>query len=426
MIAERQIFKSGVNLATDEPYQNFKPLKILLINDTDSRENIGCRLTSRMLKKNISDSFARHGFNVNIVPAPWRFGKSVGASMTLRLLIGDSQRPSINGLRALAKREYGNTIVKELDSYDFFFFQPEGTINDWDHSLRIIRFLSLPLLCASANLAPLTVINGTFPLFNDSRFGLITSLLKDAHLKSARDRLSSFHYGIDFIPDAACSWIGKKQIRPFAERKYILITTSAKLTKAENIKLAQLAIYHGKQRGLRPLVLTKQWQDLISIRDDILSLGGSFRYYEELSDAAEMLSQCRLHIGGRYHMAILSACVDVPSILVGSNSDKNTWLANECSGIYLSNDTHNLQDLIGKLLLQHKERDVYTAIRNLGAMHLKFTQRMVEDLIEHSLTLETKPASPQPDLSKIAPFWPGRIRSILWPLLASRERPRRD
>lgn len=394
-------------------------MKILLINDTDGRENIGCRLTSRMLKNNLANAFRSLGIQVNIVPAPWRFGRSMGPQLTARFLMGDARFPTITSLRALAKREYGATTVRDLDSYDLCIFQPEGTINSWDNPLRIIRFLSLPLLCSQSSSTPLAILNGTLPTFGDCRSELISFVLQHADYKSARDRITSHSYGIGFLPDAACSWPGMRSVKPLAKRKFLLITTSAKFSKEQNIQFARRAIGIALGHELKPLILTKQWQDLVEIRDEVFSLGGDFRYFEELMDASELLSTCRLHMGGRYHMAILCACVDVPSIMVGSNSEKNRWLANECNGIYLAGSVSNLNALAGKAIQEQREKDIICAMSAIGANHLELIKEMASAIVfKQNIDHSSAAAEPQ-DLSVLKGCWPGGLRSIHWGIVNS-------
>lgn len=101
-------------------------IKALFINDTDGRENVGCRLTSRLLKRNLTQAFALNGLELQLIPAPWRFGRSVGIQIASRLLMADMRKPSLAGMNALAAHEYGEYCVRTLGSYDLAIFQPGG------------------------------------------------------------------------------------------------------------------------------------------------------------------------------------------------------------------------------------------------------------------------------------------------------------
>ncbi|MDF1530432.1 MAG: hypothetical protein P1R74_15035, partial [Sedimenticola sp.] len=118
---------------------------ILLINDTDGRENIGCRLTSHELKQNITDKLRDEGVHAHIMPAPWLFKKTLNIRLALRLAASPKGRLSHGLLEALVRCEYGSAALESLALADCVVFQPEGTVNDNDDAVRILRILSLPL-----------------------------------------------------------------------------------------------------------------------------------------------------------------------------------------------------------------------------------------------------------------------------------------
>ncbi len=387
-------------------------MRVLLINDTDGRENVGCRLTSRLLKQNIANAFAKLNQTTRIIPAPWRFGRSVGPKLSIRLLAGDMRKPTVSGLRALAQREYGKHIVANLNSFDLIIFQPEGTINQWDDELRLLRFLSLPLLCGQTLSAPLVTINGTFPLFKDQKAKLINQLIKSSAHFSARDKLSAEHFGVDFIPDAACSW-SRPEIQPLSSRNDLLITTSAGFTKEKNIEAAQGAIAYCEHSGLRPLILSKQWEDLLPLRDKVLQLGGDFRYFEELEDASKAVSRCKLHIGGRYHMAILCACMDIPSFLVEANTHKNEWLTRDSTGIFPIDTAHDQSCGIDKELQKIRPGTISKAMRMLGELHTSQLEAIANQVAKGQLNTETTIADRTDALPELSFAWPGGIRRLL-------------
>ena len=387
-------------------------IKALFINDTDGRENVGCRLTSRLLKQNLTQAFALNGLELQLIPAPWRFGRSVGIQIASRLLMADMRKPSLAGMKALAAHEYGEYCVRTLGSYDLAIFQPEGTVNEWDGPMRMLRLLSLPLLFGKAYTAPLITINGTFPLFSDERSQLIKTLINWSVHFSVRDQFSAEAYKVNFVPDAACSW-QRANIKPLSDRTHLLITTSAGLNRQANIETARRAIDHCKHSGLLPLVLTKQWQDLLPLRDTVLELGGEFCYYEELEDAAEKISKCRLHIGGRYHMAILCACMDVPSFLVAANTHKNEWLARDSQGITLLANTGPIAETIEVELQKLSHGDVMQGMRQLGEKHTLEVSKFAEIFSLGQLTKASPKDATSYNFNELSTCWPGGSKQLI-------------
>src|SRR5687767_14647152 len=105
-------------------------MRVLLANDTDGRDNVGCQLTSRTL----SGLLRRQGFDV--VSAPWRFAshlkvndRKLWSGFTAeRLLAAET-------LLMLATVEYGDSAMVAARSCDLVMFQPEGTISDHHSAL---------------------------------------------------------------------------------------------------------------------------------------------------------------------------------------------------------------------------------------------------------------------------------------------------
>ncbi|WKL24901.1 polysaccharide pyruvyl transferase family protein (plasmid) [Sinorhizobium meliloti] len=62
------------------------------------------------------------------------------------------------------------------------------------------------------------------------------------------------------------------------------------------------------------------------MRQRSLPVAAFFAETASIERAAETISTCRLHIGGRYHMAIFSLLCNVPSLLFDVKTHKNQWL----------------------------------------------------------------------------------------------------
>lgn len=311
-------------------------MRVAFVNDTDGRENIGCRLTSSGIKAELRRQGEALGTSLDLASCPWLFRKTPVPflpAFSLPVMLGNSPLGR-DSLLELSRLEYGQEAVAVVESADAVIYQPEGSISDSHGALRILRQLSLPLFASLHLRKPLGVINGTFPLFKDERRSLISTLIGRAVSASLRDQLSAEYYGCEFGPDAAIFWKGEVTADSF-KRDHVLITTAAHTTLDRDRELASAALDFCEKHKLKPLVLTKAWERLVGFQSQVEALGGTFCEYATLDEADTLLSRCRLHIGGRYHMALFCYTKGIPSWLVLSNTHKNLWLAREFPGIEL-------------------------------------------------------------------------------------------
>jgi hypothetical protein len=316
-------------------------MRVLLVNDTDGRDNVGCQLTSRTF----SGLLRQQGFDV--VSAPWRFANHLKAGdRQLWSGFGADRLLSAQTLLMLAKVEYGDSAVAAAREADLVVFQPEGTISDHHTALRILRNLSLPMWCALHGNRPVVVANGTFPPFSDERAAPIRQLLRAADLAALRDRISARHWDVACAPDSAVLWDGAP-VQAGADR--LLITTAAECPPEVDHAIGEAALRICASTGLRPLVLTKAWQRFEPLRARIEAAGGTFATQSSLDEADAAFAACRLHVGGRYHMALLCATKGIPSAIVRSNTHKNLWLAAEFAGVVLAESANHLPDAVARL-----------------------------------------------------------------------------
>lgn len=309
-------------------------MRLAFVNDTDGRENIGCRLTSGCAKALLDEQAEALGISLDLVSCPWLFRKAPVPflpAFSLSILMGNSPLGR-QSLLELCLLEYGSEAVAIVETADAVVYQPEGSISDNHSSLRVLRQLSLPLYASLHLNKPLGVFNGTFPLFKDKRRSLIETFIGQAVSASLRDRLSAEYYSCGFAPDAAIFWKGAVAADNL-KRDHVLITTAAHTTLDRDRELAAAALDFCEKQKLKPLVLTKAWERLIGFQSQVEALGGTFCKYATLAEADTLLSRCRLHIGGRYHMALFCLTKGIPSWLVLSNTHKNLWLAREFPGI---------------------------------------------------------------------------------------------
>lgn len=310
-------------------------MKLAFINDTDGRENIGCRLTSSRFKAELNQAAKKTGLAIKLTSCPWKFNKSSTPALpytSFALGFGRSVLSSAV-LRELSIAEYGREAIDALEDADVALYHPEGSISDDNNAFRILRQICLPLYARVILKKPLIIANGTFPLFKDFRSELLESLVSLSDGAFFRDRLSTEHFGGDFCPDAAVTWPGAPVDKELEKRPYLLITTAAHASVENDRAICRNALGWCKRHGMKPLVLTKGWERLEEFRGDILSSGGKFLEYATLAQTDEILNEVGLHVGGRYHMAIFCATKGIPSWLVVSNTHKNRWLARDFGGI---------------------------------------------------------------------------------------------
>lgn len=312
------------------------PMRIAFLNDTDGRENIGCRLTSGRMKSVLMEVATEKSVELDLYSCPWLFRRhpTTRSPALISSLFRGQFFINLDVLRELSEIEYGTEALNAVQASDAVIYQPEGSISDNHDSFRILRQLCLPLYAALAYKKPLGIINGTFPLFSDNRRELIQSMIEIASYSCLRDELSAKFYGCNFGPDAAVTWPGE-QVGEKGSRNYALITTAAHVSKADDLNFARKALEFCREHSLRPLIFTKAWERLAVLRPDVEAMGGQFRETASLDEAEALLRNCRLHIGGRYHVALFCITKGIPSFLVISNTHKNKWLSEAFSGIEL-------------------------------------------------------------------------------------------
>lgn len=358
-------------------------LKIALVHDTDARRNIGCRLTSSMLKRSLINAADNLDLNAFIHSVPWPFRR--------RTLLEEFQSMGwLSGtvtdekLKKYARLEYGETGLSAVSDADLIVFQVEGRIKKNDSIEKIFRLFSLPIYASLALRKKTIAMNGTICDRDDQNYDIIRELLGPFFMVSCRDRRSAEALNVDFIPDAAFSRTPSLVSKtPLLERRYVIVTTTAGKNGVENVNDARTAISICQSMGWRPLILTMDHKALQPLFDEVLSLGGRVVDYADISYAEELINDCICHIGGRYHMAILSAVCGVPSFLVTTNSHKNDWLVENFYGIEWLDDLKStcLQEVIGGMSIDQIIEDARAA----GAAQRSGTQRVLLHAMESGM-----------------------------------------
>ena len=293
----------------------------------------------------------------------------------------------------------GATAVEAALRADLVLFQPEGTISDSNDVCEILNLLSLPLLARTRRI-PVFVLNGTFPLYADSRFTLIKTFLDLCHYTALRDRLSAEHYEVKFMPDTAVLWpdTAPATNSDGASRPYVLITTGAQCPTAMNIALATEALAFCEKVHLKPLIMSKQRRRLASLRREFDRLGGHVVETASLQQASQWLSECRIHIGGRYHMALFCLAHRIPSVLVPVNTHKNRWLSEEFPGISLVESVGKVGEAAAALY-EHVDELVprmtagLNRAKSLAHQEMAYAASLARDMLSHG----PKPPGVPPD-----------------------------
>ncbi|MBB4189538.1 polysaccharide pyruvyl transferase family protein [Sinorhizobium terangae] len=298
-------------------------IKVALFNDTDFRVNIGCRLTSQGLKRQILHAFPE----AEITPISFNFA-AFRQEFERNTSTEPFELPDIGNRLSAA---YGKDAIDHITAADFVILQPEGSLDHRTTAEGLATFFT-PVLTARKLGKPFAVLNGTIPIYDDERSGYLRTLFHELGHVAARDEISAEFYGIEFLADAAFLRISPG---PSAERDGCLITTGARNNAEEDVGILKAALRACEALRLRPVVLTHAVERFNAHEAEIIARGGVFAETAGIEHAAGTISKCRLHIGGRYHMAIFSLLCGVPSLLFDVKTHKNQWLEQYSSLIKL-------------------------------------------------------------------------------------------
>jgi hypothetical protein len=313
--------------------------RIALFNDTDGRINIGCRLTSQNLKSKIATAFP----DASIHSMGFRFS---AYRMTEKSSFQGDVEDVRNELERLVEAGYGPRSVDNLLSAELVILQPEGSVDE-DVSLQGLLTFFSPVLLAALLGKRTAIVNGTIPGYGDARKDFLKSAFALVEMVAARDEISADNYSIRFLPDAALLYAPP----PFAgERDSCLITTGARNSADRDRLICAKALDICREFQLRPVILTRASSRFREFTTQITELNGVFAETASLPEAARTVSRCRLHVGARYHMAILCLVCGVPSVLFNVRTRKNEWLTRLSPLIILANFDDALLPLARELL----------------------------------------------------------------------------
>lgn len=330
-----------------------------------------------------------------IMSIPWKFAGHPPARYAATAFLPKFDPLGPRQLELLAGREYGEDALTKVNDADVVIFQPEGTITRDATSLRIVRLLSLPLYSIAVARKSLFVVNGTLPIFHDSRGDWLSLVLNSCDFVGFRDRLSSEYYKGSFVPDAAVSWEGCRA-NEFSSKNHVLLTTAGENSREQNIQLANSAIDHCQRMQLKPLVLTKQWEHLDGLRAKVLKLGGDFVQHADLRTAEQLLQRCKYHIGGRYHMALFCACLGIPSFIVSSETHKNGWLIEDITGVHALGALPLDDKRITNLAISRSDNEIHACMNELRSQHRTAIQHMCKVMLDAKRQVINRSAGSRP------------------------------
>lgn len=334
-----ETYRSFVEEASAGPITAGSP-RIALFNDTDFRVNIGCRLTSQGLKHAILRAFPGAG----ITSLGFRFStfhEDLGSSI--------ASDPTDAALEARLLHAYGGSALETIATADLVVLQPEGSLDE-KTSLEGLATFFTPALVARRLGKPCAVVNGTIPAYGDERDAYLARLFTALRFVAARDEISASHHGVTFLPDAAFLRIEPEDV---ADRDGCLITTGARNKADDDVAIMRSALAACEALALRPVVLTRASSHFADFEAQVLAQGGIFAEAASIEVAAEILSRCRLHVGGRYHMAIFSTMCRVPTLLYDVKTHKNQWLAQYSPLVRLVRPGADIPALAAEMLSDH-------------------------------------------------------------------------
>ncbi|WP_394891360.1 polysaccharide pyruvyl transferase family protein [Mesorhizobium sp. AaZ16] len=213
------------------------------------------------------------------------------------------------------------------------------------------------------------VVNGTIPSYDAERGTFLRDLFPLTGAVAGRDRFSAEAYGVRYIPDAGLLY---QPPRFDEQRNACLITTGARNSVEDDRDICVKALAVCKEQRLRPIVLTRASSHFSDFVPEIRRMNGIFAETASLPVAAETLSQCSLHIGGRYHMAMLSLLCGVPSLLFDVKTGKNKWLSELSPLIRLVDGDGPLSQAAAEMLSQPKHEP--PSRRDLAAEYANFME----------------------------------------------------
>ncbi len=334
--------KTHTNLVK-EP-EKLSRLQAVIINFTGDRGNWGCQATSWELLKFIRQAFGdRLTVPYDFVPlfprcrVDFDLDASFGVAVESALAAVNPTEAQLQLLLDIAEQRYGHYLDK-IRNADIVFFQAEGTLTGSD-MLHGWRLLLLPYIAKKVFVKTVVSLNQTIfwkkPVIDD----FVLNVLRSFDLVAVREPTSLAYLrsvgclGACLIPDAAFlapAVLSGNGLPSLDKNQHYFAVTGSAVLQYFTIEAMLLLVEEIKTRyNLVPVFVCSAGFDLQLLAhaktrwgNEVLSVAPSSNYRA----VAAIIQQCDFLLGGRYHMAILSATVRTPLVLLPSNTPKNEGL----------------------------------------------------------------------------------------------------
>ncbi|RNF32797.1 polysaccharide pyruvyl transferase family protein [Paracoccus methylarcula] len=324
--------------------------KIAIINFTGFRPNWGCQATSwgllSLLNGNLETEalpkispiplLPRHEMDLRLEQQELQ---DIYTAMLDVCQSGSAAGGALAYLEELALRRYGQ-YASQAKMADLVFFQAEGTMAGTDF-LRGARLLLLPFVAKHAWKKPVLSLNQTIFSCNDGFTPVMAAAYNSFDLVAVRENISfdaAQKAGIReviHIPDAAFLVRPRRAAQDIPAGRHFAVTGTAwfdnRPESEAHEKIFAAADRIRQESGLIPLVAVSTGPDKTLIElarkhwgeDGFASIPPNSSH----TAAAYALQQCRLVLGGRYHMTIMALAAGTPAIQLPGNSYKNEGLS---------------------------------------------------------------------------------------------------
>ena len=321
------------------------PPRLTLLNDTSTRANWGCRVTSLGLHDLLREAV---GADVPLDLVPLVRKRRVD-KLAARFHAPRLRRAMANSRPTAADRRHVATAARllyrahlpKLHAADAVVFQAEGTMTGLKFTAAE-RLLLLPHYAKAVLGKPLVALNQTLFSADPAFEPAVVGVLSGADLLAVREP-SSLAYaraiGLDgcrLIPDTAFNVVPTEG-NPLAaagdgpRRPYLCVSGTSVADRVGPDAFAEVCAGVVRRFDLDVVVLGSTSEDrrlfgpvagAAGVADRVTVLPAEVGHRE----VAAVLRDARAVVTGRYHMAVVAAAVGTPVVLLPSNTFKNEGL----------------------------------------------------------------------------------------------------